>query len=351
MKRSLYLVAAVMMFTASCTNTAFKKTGDGSEYKILRNESGKKAVAGNFLQLNALAKYKDSVLFSSEETGMPKFVPYDTAQLPPFFRNINEGDSLILRISTDTLIKHNQGAPFMKKNEYIYQYFKIAKVFNSKEDVQKVAKTFEASAKLKAYQKAIEKINKDLKDNAAQAKTDDQIISDYLKNKNITATKTDWGTYVSIENPGTGENLSDTSIAEINYTGRTLKDSVFDSNTDKKFGHPSPIYIDMSEFGVIPGWIDGLKHMKNGSKGKLIIPSTLAYGKRGSGQEIGPNENLEFDIEVTNVVGREQYEAKQMESRAQMMQQQQMQQQMQRQMQEQMQRQQKQAPNETTPKK
>jgi FKBP-type peptidyl-prolyl cis-trans isomerase len=339
MKRLLYLTA-IIIFVASCNNTAFKKAGDGSEYKILRNESGKKAVAGNYLQVNSLAKYKDSVLFSSAENGMPLFMPFDTAQLPVFFRSINEGDSLVFRISTDTLIKKGGAAPFMKKHEYVYQYFKIVKVFPTKADYEKVAKTFETAAKAKAYQKAVDRINKELKDNAAQMKTDDQMISDYLQKKNISATKTNWGTYVAIENLGTGENLNDTSIAEVNYTGRTLKDSVFDSNTDQKFGHASPIYIDMSEFGVIPGWIDGLRQMKNGSKGKLIIPSTLAYGKRGSEPGVGPNENLEFDIEVTNVISKEQYEEKQMEARQQMMRQREVQQQMQRQIQEQMERQQ-----------
>ena len=164
MNRSSYLIAAIIIFVAGCTDNAFKKSPDGSEYRIISNESGRKAVAGNFIQLNILAKYKDSVLFSSIENDMPRFIPYDTAQLPPFFKKINEGDSLILRTSTDTLIKMGRGAPFMKKNEYINQYFKVVKVFTSKEEVDKVAKTFEAAAKAKAYKKTLELIKKELAD-------------------------------------------------------------------------------------------------------------------------------------------------------------------------------------------
>ncbi|MEO6329737.1 MAG: FKBP-type peptidyl-prolyl cis-trans isomerase, partial [Ginsengibacter sp.] len=268
MNRSFYLITAVMLFIAGCKDNAFKKGADGSEYKIFSNENGKRAVAGNFIQINILAKYKDSVLFSSVESSMPRFMPYDTAQLPVFFKKINEGDSLIIRVSTDSLIKNGQAAPYMKKNEYIYQYFKVVKVFASQQDVEKVAKTFETAAKAKAYEKTIEAVTKELATNTAQVKTDDQIIADYLKKNNITATKTDWGTYVSVDTPGVGENLNVNSIAVINYTGRTLKDSVFDSNTDTKFGHTAPYDVDMSEFSVIPGWIDGLKLMKKGSKGK-----------------------------------------------------------------------------------
>src|SRR5688572_20919008 len=144
MKRSFYLMAAaIALFAAGCAdNPPFKKAPDGSEYKIISNKKGKKAVAGNFLQLNILAKYKDSVLFSSVESSTPRFIPFDTAQLPVFFRDIHEGDSLVLRISTDTLIKHGQSAPFMKKNEYINQYFKIVKLFDNKQQVETEAKAY-----------------------------------------------------------------------------------------------------------------------------------------------------------------------------------------------------------------
>lgn len=81
---------------------------------------------------------------------------------------------------------------------------------------------------------------------------------------------------------------------------------------------------------VIPGWIDGLQMFKKGSKGKIVIPSTLGYGPNGAPPKINPHENLVFDIEVTDIITQEEYR-KQMEEQNQMMQmmQQQMQQQMQ----------------------
>ena len=336
MKRSFYLMAAIVLFAAGCAdNTPFKKAPDGSEYKIIVNPKGKKAVAGNFMQLNILAKYKDSVLFSSIENSTPRFIPFDTAQLPVFFRDIHEGDSLVLRVSTDTLIKHGQNAPFMKKNEYINQYFKVVKLFPTREAVEMEAKSYEAVAKSKMYKKALDQINKELEKNAPQQKTDDQIITSYLAKNNIKANKTEWGTYVSITTPGTGNNLTEKDVAVVNYTGKTLKDSVFDSNTDKKFGHTQPYDVDLGEFSVIPGWIDGLKLMNKGSKGIIIIPSTLGYGKNGSPPRIGPNEILVFNIEVADVITQDQYNARQMEKQNQMRQLQNMQRQMQQQQQQQ----------------
>jgi FKBP-type peptidyl-prolyl cis-trans isomerase len=159
------------------------------------------------------------------------------------------------------------------------------------------------------YKKALDKIKETIVTNAEQMKTDDQIISGYLATNKIVATKTDWGTYVALTTPGEGNNLDKNSYAVVNYTGKTLKDSTFDSNTDPAFNHVSPFNVDMSEFSYIPGWIDGLKMMKKGSKGKIFIPSTLAYGKNGSSPKIGPNENLVFDIEILDVLTKDQYEA------------------------------------------
>lgn len=345
MNRTFYLLTALLIMAAGCTNNKFKKAKDGSEYRLITNSSGKKVVAGNIFELNIWAKYKDSVLFSSVEASMPRFVPYDTAQLPPFFRDIHQGDSMIIRVSTDTLIKMGQGAPFMKKGEYIYQYFKVEKIFATQAEADSVSKTFVTVAKAKAYQKTLDQVKKDLVTNAAQVKTDDQIINDYMTKNNMKAIKTEWGAYVALTNSGTGENLNQNNVAVVNYTGRTLKDSVFDSNTDPKFGHVGSINVDMSQFGVIPGWLDALKNMKKGSKGKVLIPSSLGYGKTGSGGKIGPNENLVFDIEVTDVITQAQMEEKQrMQQMQQQMQQQQMQQQMQQQQQQQQQNPQQQQP-------
>ncbi len=69
--------------------------------------------------------------------------------------------------------------------------------------------------------------------------------------------------------------------------------------------------------------------MKKGSKGKFFIPSSLAYGKTGSGEKIKANEILVFDIEVLDVISAAQYQAQQMQQQQQMMEMQQQQQQQQ----------------------
>ncbi|MEO6136934.1 MAG: FKBP-type peptidyl-prolyl cis-trans isomerase [Ginsengibacter sp.] len=329
MNKSIYLVAiGFLIMAAGCSEQSFKKAEDGSEYKVIKNEKGAKAVAGNFLELHILVKYKDSVLFSTTENGMPNFMPYDTASLPKFFRDIHEGDSLIIRQSTDSILKKGQAAPWMAKGNYIIQGIKVVRVFKNQQEADSIAKTFEGTARAKAFEKTLTKIEKDLADNSGQSKTDDDLIKIYMEKNNLKGEKTKWGTYVVITKPGTGPKLTQNDVAVVNYTGKTLKDTTFDSNTDKNFQHVEPFYVDMGQFRVVPGWIDGLNQLQKGSVGKLIIPSTLGWGKAGSGAKIGPDENVVFDIEVTDVITHEAYE-KQMAAQQQMMQmmQQQMQQQ------------------------
>ena len=53
--------------------------------------------------------------------------------------------------------------------------------------------------------------------------------------------------------------------------------------------------------GVIPGWQEILQLMPTGSKWQVYIPSDLAYGAKGAGASIGPNETLIFDIELISI--------------------------------------------------
>lgn len=335
MNKSLFLVAIGFLIIASGCAQKFQKAEDGSEYKVISNKNGKVAEAGNYLELSILVKYKDSVLFSSTENGSPNFVPFDTATLPPFFRTVHEGDSLIIRESTDSILKSGQSLPWMEKGNFIVQNIKVVRVIANKEAADSISKTYQPIVRANNYKKAIESIEKELEKESGQLKTDDQIIKDYLIKNNLNATKTKWGTYVVITTPGTGPMITKDDVAVVNYTGKTFKDSTFDSNTEKSFNHVQPLDVDMSAFRVMPGWIDGLMMMQKGSKGKIIIPSTLAYGTMGREPKIGPNENLVFDIEVLDVTNRDEYEKK-MESQNKMMQmlQEQMQQQQQQQQQQ-----------------
>jgi FKBP-type peptidyl-prolyl cis-trans isomerase FkpA len=92
----------------------------------------------------------------------------------------------------------------------------------------------------------------------------------------------------------------------VNYTGWFYKPLAarqrgrkFDSSLDA--GH-EPLEFALGAGKVIKGWDQGVVGMKEGGKRTLIIPSELAYGKRGvGGGAIPPDSDLIFDVELLKV--------------------------------------------------
>lgn len=80
----------------------------------------------------------------------------------------------------------------------------------------------------------------------------------------------------------------------VHYDGRLENGTQFDSS--RKRGQAFEFKLGQGQ--VIKGWDIGVAKMSRGQKGRLSIPSQLAYGQRGAGGVIPPNANLIFDIEL-----------------------------------------------------
>src|SRR5438128_12382856 len=119
MKQLFYLIITSLVLF-SCNSVETKKFIDGTEYKIISDGKGKKIENGNFIEVEILKKYKDSVLYDSREI-MPQFGQYDTAQFPPLFKeifkNIRVGDSIYTRNLVDSIYKQGNMPPFAKNGE------------------------------------------------------------------------------------------------------------------------------------------------------------------------------------------------------------------------------------------
>lgn len=86
---------------------------------------------------------------------------------------------------------------------------------------------------------------------------------------------------------------SDTVVT--NYRGTLINGTEFDSSYKRNEPATFPVG------GVIKGWTEALQLMKVGSKYQLFVPASLAYGERGAGQDIGPNETLIFEVELLKI--------------------------------------------------
>src|SRR5262249_34312186 len=152
------------------------------------------------------------------------------------------------------------------------------------------------------YSKEVEKFMREDSIRAiAQLVEDDKVLQSYFQKNNIKAQKTDKGTYVEITEKGNGPACEDGKLVSINYTGKLLTGKTFDSNVDSSFRHVQPYIFPLGQGQVIKGWDDGLKMFNKGGKGRLFVPSALAYGSRGRGQDIKANDNLMFEVEVVDV--------------------------------------------------
>ena len=106
---------------------------------------------------------------------------------------------------------------------------------------------------------------------------------------------TDSGLQYKVLEEGDGPTPSKSDSVTVHYTGELIDGTVFDSSRER--GEPVTFPVD----AVIPGWTEALQLMKEGAKYELYIPADLAYGERGAGAQIGPNETLIFDVELIEV--------------------------------------------------
>lgn len=297
MYKSIILVAVLFAFMATgCNLSPFQKLKSGLEYKIITGKGGKAIQNGNFIKVRVTQFYNDSLLASPFDT-IAQVIMIDSMRIPPEYVSIffkaKAGDSIITRISTDTIMKHNPMNPlpaFAKAHQFMGTRFRVLDVFTEQADAEK-ANEEARTAMMRADSIAMEK----------QKGIDDKAISDYLKKNNITAVKTPEGTYVEVINEGTGARADSGMAASVLYKGMLLNGKIFDQSYDSTGNPKDPFTFIVKQPGAIEGWSDGMVYFREGGKGRLFIPSARAYGARGAGQDIGPNTPIMFEIDIKKV--------------------------------------------------
>ena len=103
------------------------------------------------------------------------------------------------------------------------------------------------------------------------------------------------GLQYKVLNTGSGKKPKLTDTVTTHYRGTLIDGTEFDSSYRR--GQPASFPVN----GVVRGWTEALQLMEEGAKWQLFIPSPLAYGERGAGNQIGPNATLIFEIELISV--------------------------------------------------
>ncbi|MCA8888121.1 MAG: FKBP-type peptidyl-prolyl cis-trans isomerase, partial [Parvularculaceae bacterium] len=128
-------------------------------------------------------------------------------------------------------------------------------------------------------------------------KKSEEFLAENAKRQGVASTASGLQYEVLVEGESGGKSPTDANVVKVNYEGRLIDGTVFDSSYER--GEP----IEFPLARVIAGWTEGVQLMSVGDKFRFFIPPDLAYGARGTpGGPIGPNEALIFDVELLDVV-------------------------------------------------
>ena len=137
-----------------------------------------------------------------------------------------------------------------------------------------------AQTRMKKSAEAEKKAGQDFLDKAAKEKG---------------AKKTESGLVFQEITPGKGDSPTASDTVKVNYRGTLIDGTEFDSSYKRN----QPATFPLS--GVIKCWTEGLQLMKPGGKAKIVCPSDIAYGDRGSPPTIKPGSTLVFEVELLGI--------------------------------------------------
>jgi FKBP-type peptidyl-prolyl cis-trans isomerase len=179
------------------------------------------------------------------------------------------------------------------KGSMLTFFIKVDEI-KSKAEIEKMREERMAAAEIEAVKrKAEEKVE----------------LDKYLAEKKITTKPTESGLIYIEKTKGNGTAAEMGKKVKMNYVGRLLDGTVFDTNSEKIAKENNmhsggrtyaPFEFTVGKGEVIPGWDEALPMMKVGGKATFIIPSSIAYGEMNQGP-IKPFSTLVFEVELLDV--------------------------------------------------
>ncbi len=283
--KQIYLFVTIIILFSACSRDSegYYTAENGLKYQYLKeNPQGEKPKIGDYVEIKmAYANSSDSVLFNTKELGgsikmqirKPKYkTSYNEA-----LQMLRTGERALFKIRADSFYlktRREKIPEFVKKDEYLTFDIELLKIL-SKEEVQKEQKLLDEQRK----------------------KDEDKLLDYYLQENNISTKPLISGLYYIETRKGTGKPSKAGSILTVHYKGKFLSGEIFDSSYKRN----QPFSFTLGNGDVIAGWEEGFSKMKEGGKATFIIPSYLAYGKKGYGKIIAPYTTLIFEVELLKV--------------------------------------------------
>ena len=298
---SLALTFAVFMAACnSCNSNKFKQAENGLLYRFeTTNPEGAQPQAGDVLVGELLLRLENDTLFTNVGNADRIF---QVAESPMFKGDILEGllmmhvgEKAIFKIPADSIgnfMQESQMPPMYKKGAGQFFYYEIALMdIVTKDELAQEQANF------------IEEMNQRKEEEPAT-------LAKYIADNNITVKPTKSGLYVIVNKKGTGAKVAAGKKVSVNYTGRLLDGTLFDTSreADAKAADKvqpgrtyEPLTYTVGAQSMIKGWDEGIMGQPAGSEITLVMPSELAYGARGAGKDILPYSPLVFILTIESV--------------------------------------------------
>ena len=295
---ALFVAAATMMVACNGDKEGFKKTDNGLYYRFdKQNKDGQQVQEGDVLVGELTIRFDTTTIFTNkgEARRIAQATPNYEIKIGEGLLMMHVGDVATFAMDADTAAKYvdpNLMPANYKEGTGQKLYYEISlQDIVSREEMEQERLNFNNSM-----------------DERMKSEPDD--IAAYIKDNNITAKPTADGLYVIVKKRGNGPKVATGKEISVNYTGRLLDGTIFDSSveSDARQGNVynpqrpyEPMTYVVGRDKLIEGWEQGVMGQPEGTVLQLVIPSALAYGPRQMSAIILPYSPLVFDIEIVSV--------------------------------------------------
>ncbi len=292
MFKTVLLMAAIIAGVYGCSeHRGFKKSDDGLYYKFhVKGDDTTTLKSGMILNLVMRYSINDSMLFNSADVPQEFMLPLNEPSYPgdlyAGLAMMRPGDSATFITSADSFFLKTIRMPRVPDSAYIgKEIFFDVKLISAKTQEQMEAE----------YKQKME-----------EAKGNEQkMLTEYLKNSNITVAPLPSGLYFIETEKGTGRKPKEGDFVKVHFKVSTIDGNVLYSTQDNN----EPVNWEVGKDFDNAGVTEALNLMVKGSKASLIVPSSLAFGEQGRGAMVPPYTTLLYDIEIFDITTKAQFEA------------------------------------------
>jgi FKBP-type peptidyl-prolyl cis-trans isomerase len=287
MKRKIISFGMVVLVFTACTH--FKKGEGDMPYEIIEDKSGETIKEGEVVELSVIATTEeDSVVWNSADYDRPALVKRERSlfkgDLFAALGLLSQGDSAVVRINIDSMkIKMGVPRPGSAKSRYLVYSMRIDHVVPKGQ----LPDSLYAAKVDKFLEARLEKLKND----------EPARIKSFITSRHWDPVATGSGLEYCLMQKGTGPPPMPGDTMEVRYTGMLMSGKVVTSTF-------TPCKITYGMYDAIRGFNEMLMLMPKGAKAKAIIPSALAYGRKGQAEDmaIQAYTPLVYEIEMVNII-------------------------------------------------